>query len=155
MLFVKRCTLIRDADGLEFEAVQKRCKCQARNSPDTKPMKPPALTIACALGILGALGALLLLAAVNPAGAGPPPSAADQASDHPAFVVQREAAITASASSPARSHRLVIPGAFLISTSLAGIAALSMASRSRGPSRRRGEQFNIRLRGPPVLYVAF
>jgi hypothetical protein len=107
------------------------------------------------LGIVGALGALLLLAAVNPAGAGPTPTTPDQSSEHPAIVVQHEAAISANASSPARSHRLVIPGAFLVSTSLAGIAALSMASRSRGSSRRRGEQFNIRLRGPPLLHVAF
>jgi hypothetical protein len=105
--------------------------------------------------LVGVFGSLLILGAITAAGAGPAPSAPGQPTEHTAIVVQREAAISANASSPARSHRLVIPGAFLIATSLAAITALSMASRGRGTSRRRVEQFNVRLRGPPVLHIAF
>jgi len=107
------------------------------------------------LAVVGVFGSLLLLGAINAAGGGPPAAAQGQPSERTAIVVQHEAAITANASSPARSHRLVIPGAFLIATSLASITALSMASRDRCSSRRRVEQFNIRLRGPPVFHVAF
>jgi hypothetical protein len=105
--------------------------------------------------LVGVLGALLLVGALN-AGAGAiSPAEQDQAFGHTSIVVQHEATVTANAASPSRSHRLVLPGAFLIFTCLAAIAARRVSTRGHRDSRRRVEQFHVRLRGPPHLLVAF
>jgi hypothetical protein len=108
----------------------------------------------CLVGVLGAvLGAMLLLGALNPTAAAGASSAPDQRREPASYVVQREATITANAASPARSHRLALPGAFLVVACFAAIAARRVASRGRRAARRRVEQFHIRLRGPPLLIV--
>ena len=108
----------------------------------------------CLVGVLGAvLGAMLLLGALTPTAAAGASSAQDQRREPASYVVQREATITANASSPARSHRLALPGEFLVVACFAAIAARRVASRGRRAARRRVEQFHIRLRGPPLLIV--
>jgi hypothetical protein len=107
------------------------------------------------LVLVGALGSLLLLGALSATAANGSPSSERPANGHTAFVVEREATITGNAASPARSHRLVVAGALLVVTCLAAIATHRRTARGRRTSRRRVEQFHVRLRGPPVLLVAF
>jgi hypothetical protein len=103
--------------------------------------------------LVGVLGSMLLLGALNPTATGES-SIRDQPRDHASYVVQREATVTANASGPARSHRVALPGAFLVVACFAAIAARRVSSRGRRTARRRVEQFHIRLRGPPRLLVA-
>lgn len=100
---------------------------------------------------VGALGALLLLGALAPTAAGASSSEAGQSHEHSSYVVQHEATVSANASNAARSHRLALPGAYLVVTCLAAIAARRMACGDRRTSRRRLEQFNVLQRGPPHL----
>ncbi|HEV7526191.1 MAG TPA: hypothetical protein VGP92_14565 [Acidimicrobiia bacterium] len=105
------------------------------------------------LVLIGALGSLLLLGALN--SADPAASASqNQPTERTSFVVQHAATVSANASSSARSNRLVVPGALLVLTCLAATASRRLASRRRHMSRRRVEQFHVRLRGPPFLPVA-
>jgi hypothetical protein len=104
--------------------------------------------------LVGALGAVLLVGALSSGAGGRSPAETDQPSGHSSIVVQHEAAIRANAASPTRSHRLVLPGAFLVFTCLAAICARRMAAHDGRESRRRVEQFHVRLRGPPHLLVA-
>jgi hypothetical protein len=103
--------------------------------------------------LVGALGALLLLGVFGPTAAGAAPSTQGQPSDRGSYVVQHEATVTANATNPTRTHRLVVPGAFVVIASFAAIAARRMASRDRRTSRRRLEEFHVRLRGPPAFRI--
>jgi hypothetical protein len=105
--------------------------------------------------LIGALGTLLLVGALSSAAAGVAPAEQDQSLGRSSIVVQHDATITANAASPSRSHRLVLPGAFLIFACLAAIGARRLATRAGRNSRRRVEQFHVRRRGPPHLLVAF
>jgi len=105
--------------------------------------------------LVGALGALLLAGALTAAAGGASPAEQDLSLGHSSIVVHHEATITANAASPSRSHRLVLPGAFLIFTCLAAFGARRMAASDGRDSRRRVEQFHVLLRGPPHLLVAF
>jgi hypothetical protein len=97
---------------------------------------------------------MLLLGALSPTAAGASPSTQDQRREPASYVVQREATVTANASNPARSHRLAVPGAFLVVSFFAALAARRVAYRRLLTARRRIEQFHVRLRGPPPLLVA-
>ena len=105
--------------------------------------------------LVGVISAMLLLGALSSGwNAGASTSAQDQRREPASYVVQREATVTANASSPARSHRLALPGVLLVVTCLAAMAARRVAYRRRRTARRRIEQFHVRLRGPPHLLVA-
>lgn len=112
-----------------------------------------AISARARLLLVGAVGALLLLGVLNSAAAGANPTG-NQPGDRGSYVVQHEATVVSSATNAARSHRLVAAGMFLVTMTLAGIAAQGMASGRRRTSRRRAEQFHVRRRGPPVLLVA-
>ena len=103
--------------------------------------------------LAGAIGSLLLVGVLGPTTAGAAPTSQDQPRDPTAYVVRHEATVSANATSPTRSHRLVVPGAFVVVASFAAIAARRMESRRRRNSRRRIEEFHIRLRGPPALLI--
>jgi hypothetical protein len=105
------------------------------------------------LVILGAVSALLLLGALNAAPAGASPTAQDRSRQGSSFV-PREAAVAPSATNPSRSHRLAVPGAFLVAACAATVARRRIGSRDRRTARRRIEEFHVRLRGPPRLLVA-
>ena len=102
----------------------------------------------------GALGALLLLGALHSSAGGAAQVAQDQGRGHASYFVQHEAAVAPNATNPTRSHRLALPGAFLVAAVAATVAARRIGSRDRRTARRHGEQFHIRLRGPPHLLVA-
>ena len=103
--------------------------------------------------VVFSVAALLLLSALNAVAAGASPSAQDPSHQHSSFV-QREAAVTPNATNPSRSHRLAVPGAFLVAACAATIARRRVGSRDRRTARRRIEEFHVRLRGPPHLLVA-
>ena len=105
------------------------------------------------LVLVGATCALILLGVVGPLAASALQSPGGQPGDHGSYVVQHEATVVTNASSPARSHRLALPGAFVVVACFAAIAARRMASRGRTGARRRLEQFHVRLRGPPALLL--
>jgi hypothetical protein len=113
-----------------------------------------ALGAPARLIVAGAIGALLLLGALNPAVAGASPTTQDQGHAHSSYFVQREAAVAPSATNPTRSQRLAPLGAFLVAACAATVAARRIGSRDRRCARRRVEQFHIRRRGPPRLLVA-
>ncbi|MCU1466847.1 MAG: hypothetical protein JWM72_2775 [Actinomycetia bacterium] len=113
-----------------------------------------ALGAPARLLVAGAVGAVLLLGALNPAAAAASPVAQDQGRAHSSYFVQHEAAVAPNAAKPTRSHRLALAGAFLVAAVAATLAARRVGSRDRRTVRRRVEQFHIRLRGPPHLLVA-
>jgi hypothetical protein len=95
--------------------------------------------------LVGLLAAGAANVASAPGGAG--------SSSHSVIVVQRDATVAIGVSNTARSHRLVVAGAFFASTGLAAIAAARMAARRRHSPRHRGGILGVRLRAPPVLLV--
>ena len=103
--------------------------------------------------VVGAIATLLLLGALNPSPAGASPTAQDPSHQGSSFA-QREAAVAPNATNPSRSHRLAVPGAFLVAACAATIARRRIGSRDRRTARRRIEEFHVRLRGPPHLLVA-
>jgi hypothetical protein len=74
-------------------------------------------------------------------------------SPHSAVVVQRDAAITIGASNTARSHRVVVAGAFFSITGLVALAAARRAAGRRPKPRSRSGNIYARLRAPPSLLV--
>jgi hypothetical protein len=114
---------------------------------------PVALGAPARLLVAGAIGALLLLGALNPATAGASPVTQDQGHAHSSYYVQREAAVAPNATNPARSHRLTLLGTFLVTAGAATVAARRIGSRDRRSARRSIEQFHFRRRGPPHLHV--
>jgi hypothetical protein len=114
-----------------------------------------ALGAPARLLVAGAVGALLLLGAASPSAAGASPVAQDQGREHSSYFVQHGGAVAPNATKPTRSHRLALPGAFLVAAVAATLAARRIGSRDRRTVRRRVEQFHIRLRGPPQLLVAY
>jgi hypothetical protein len=72
---------------------------------------------------------------------------------HSALVVQRDATITIGASNTARSHRVVVTGAFFSVAVLVAIAAARTATARRPKPRSRGGSIYTRRRAPPSLLL--
>jgi hypothetical protein len=104
--------------------------------------------------LVAGIGAVLLiglLAAGAPnASTTSPESGANSRS---AIVVQRDATVAIGTSNTARSHRLVVAGAFFSIIGLAAIAAGRMAARRQQTPSHRGGTLRARLRAPPSSLV--
>jgi hypothetical protein len=104
--------------------------------------------------VVAGVGALLLVGLLT-AGTAGASTASTRAGSNPGsgIVVQRDATVAIGASNTARSHRIVLAGAFLSIAGLAAIAAGRMAARRQHTPGHRGGSLRARLRAPPVLLV--
>jgi len=113
-----------------------------------------AFGVRARLLLLGVVGAFVLLGALGATSGGASAAGPTQPGAHSTYIVQHEATVAPTSIGPARSHRLVVPGALLVAVSATAFGALRIGSRERRRGRRRVEQFNVRRRGPPHLLVA-
>jgi hypothetical protein len=117
--------------------------------------EPVALGYRAHVVLVGAIGAVLLFGTSSWGwNGGAASSPQDQRRQPASYVVQHAATVTANASNPGRSHRIALPGVLLVVTCCGAMAARRVPYRRRRSARRRIEQFDVRLRGPPHLLVA-